>query len=282
MKLTLSFTPCPNDCFMFDAIVNQRIDLEGLDFSVRLADIEALNQTAFEASTDVTKLSYHAVAYCLDVYELLDAGSVLGPNCGPLVISKRAISTDEVATGKVTIAIPGKYTTANFLLNLAFPNAQKKTALVFSEIQPALLREQFDAGVIIHEGRFSYQPKGLQKIIDLGQWWQAETGLPLPLGGVAVRRSLPSDVKERVNRIVRRSVQYALAHPDVSSDFVRAHASDMNEEIIRQHIDVYVNQYSIELGENGERAVKMLFERGKATGTIPALSTALYFPNFAC
>src|SRR5262245_43208268 len=140
MKLILSFSPCPNDCFMFDAIVNQRIELEGLDFSVRLADIEALNQTALDGSTDVTKLSYHALAYCLDVYELLDAGSALGRNCGPLLISKRSISADEVAAGNITIAIPGKYTTANCLLNLAFPNAQAKTELLFSEIQPALLR----------------------------------------------------------------------------------------------------------------------------------------------
>lgn len=281
MKLTFSFSPCPNDCFMFEAIVNQRIELEGLDFSVRLADIEALNQSTFAAATDVTKLSYHALAYCLDVYELLDAGSALGTDCGPLVVAKREISKEEVAAGKLNIAIPGKYTTANFLLNLAFPKAQNKTELLFSEIPSVLLTGQVDAGVVIHEGRFSYQSQGLQRIIDLGEWWHAETGLPLPLGGVAIKRSLPSDVKERVNRVVRRSVQYALAHPDAGSDFVRAHASDMNEEIIWQHINLYVNEYSIELGEKGERAVKTLFEEGQATGMLPALRTALSFPKSA-
>ena len=166
--LTLGFSPCPNDCFMFDAIVNARIDLEGLEFSVRLADVEALNAAAFASDTDVTKLSYHAYAFCCEDYVLLDAGSALGRNCGPLLISKRPLSNDDVATGRLRIAIPGKYTTANFLLGLAFPQAQDKTPLVFSAIESAVLDEQFDAGLIIHENRFTYEAKGLRKIIDLG------------------------------------------------------------------------------------------------------------------
>jgi 1,4-dihydroxy-6-naphthoate synthase len=201
MRLTLGFSPCPNDCFMFDAIVNRRIDLEGLEFTARLADVEALNNSAFAGEADVTKLSYHAYAYCTGDYVLLDAGSALGRNCGPLLISKRAISSQEVASGGIRIAIPGRFTTANFLLGLAFPEARDKTPLLFSEIESALLDERFDAGLIIHENRFTYADKGLKKIIDLGEYWEGETGAPIPLGGIVIKRSIPDEVKQRVNRV---------------------------------------------------------------------------------
>jgi 5,8-dihydroxy-2-naphthoate synthase len=276
MKLSLSFTPCPNDCFMFDAIVNQRIDLEGLEFSIRLADVEALNKAAFAGEAHVTKLSYHAYSFCTGDYVLLDAGSALGRNCGPLLISKRAISKEEVAAGKLRIVIPGKYTTANLLLSLAFPATQDKTELVFSGIEPALLEEQYDAGLIIHENRFTYEAKGLKKIIDLGEFWERETGAPLPLGGIVINRSLPDDMKHRVNRVLRRSVEYAFAHRTASRDFVRAHAQEISEEVLCRHIDLYVNQYSVDLGKEGKRAVKMLFEKAKATGIIPEAKENLF------
>src|SRR6476661_3374456 len=201
MTLSLGFSPCPNDCFMFDAIVNRRIDLEGLEFSVRMADVEALNKAAFAGEADVTKLSYHAYAHCTRDYVLLDAGSALGRNCGPLLISRRAVSREEVASGQLRIAIPGRYTTANFLLGLAFPGARDKTELVFSAIEPALLNDEYDAGLIIHENRFTYEAKGLRKIIDLGEFWEGETGTPIPLGGIVIKRSIPDDVKQRVNRV---------------------------------------------------------------------------------
>src|SRR5919201_6160544 len=191
MRLTLAFSPCPNDCFMFDALVHRRIDLEGLEFDVRLADVEALNKAAFAGNVDVTKLSYHAYAYCANDYVLLDAGSALGRNCGPLLISKRPITPAEVASGAVRIAIPGKYTTANFLLGLAFPGARDRTELLFSEIEGAVLDGRFDAGLIIHENRFTYATKGLRKIVDLGEFWEGETGAPIPLGGIAIDRQLP-------------------------------------------------------------------------------------------
>src|SRR5256885_7007631 len=184
MKLSLAFSPCPNDCFMFDAIVNRRIDLEGLEFAVHLADVESLNDAALSGQAQVSKLSYHAYAYCADSYVLLDAGSALGRNCGPLLISKRAISQQNVAAGTLRIAIPGKYTTANFLLGLAFPEARNKTELLFSDIEGAVLDGRFDAGLIIHENRFTYADKGLQKIVDLGEFWEAETGAPIPLDGI--------------------------------------------------------------------------------------------------
>jgi 1,4-dihydroxy-6-naphthoate synthase len=276
MKLSLGFSPCPNDCFMFDAIVNQRIDLEGLTFSVRMEDVEALNTAAFGGAVDVTKLSYHAYAYCADRYVLLDAGSALGRNCGPLLISKRPIAREEVAAGGVKIAIPGKYTTANFLLGLAFPDAGDRTQLLFSEIEHALLADRFDAGLIIHENRFTYEAKGLRKIVDLGEFWEEETGAPIPLGGIVIRRSLPDEVKHRVNRVLRRSVEYAFAHRDASLPFVREHAQEMSEQVMYRHIDLYVNQYSVDLGAEGRRAVELLFDRARATGIIPAIGKPLF------
>jgi 1,4-dihydroxy-6-naphthoate synthase len=276
MTLSLGFSPCPNDCFMFDAIVHRRIDTEGLEFSVRLADVEALNKAAFAGEADVTKLSYHAFAHCASNYALLDAGSALGRNCGPLLVSKRAISGDEVAAGNLRIAIPGKYTTANFLLGLAFPDARDTTELVFSAIEPALLNDEYDAGLIIHENRFTYEAKGLKKIVDLGEFWERETGAPIPLGGIVVNRSLPDDVKQRVNRALRRSVEYAFAHRAASLPFVREHAQELSEEVMYRHIDLYVNEYSIDLGPEGRRAVELLFERARAAGIIPGLSENLF------
>ncbi len=276
MKLSLGFSPCPNDCFMFDAIVNHRIDLEGLEFSIRMADVEALNKAAFEGDAGVTKLSYHAYAHCARDYVLLDAGSALGRNCGPLLISRRTIVTEEVAGGRLRIAIPGTFTTANFLLGLAFPGARDKTELVFSDIEPALLAGEFDAGVIIHENRFTYAAKGLKKIIDLGEFWEAETGAPIPLGGIVINRSAPDEVKHAVNRVLRRSVEYALANRTESLPFVREHAQEMSEDVMYRHIDLYVTEYSVDLGVEGRHAVELLFERARATGIIPAVQESLF------
>ena len=241
MTLSLGFSPCPNDCFIFDAIVHERIDLEGLTFAVRMADVEALNRSAFAGEADVTKLSYHAYAYCARDYVLLDAGSALGRNCGPLLVSKREIGRTEVAAGRLRIAIPGKYTTANFLLGLAFPAALNKTELVFSAIEPALLADEYDAGLLIHENRFTYESRGLKKIIDLGEFWERDTGSPIPLGGIVIKRSLPDEVKLAVNRVLRRSVEYAFAHRDASLPFVRAHAQEMSEDVMYRHIDLYLS-----------------------------------------
>jgi 1,4-dihydroxy-6-naphthoate synthase len=276
MTLSLGFSPCPNDCFMFDAIVNRRIDLEGLSFSEHLADVEALNRETFAAAVDVTKLSYHAYAYCRRDYVLLDSGSALGRNCGPLLISARPITPEDVRSGRLRIAIPGVYTTANFLLGLAFPEARDPTPLVFSEIEGALLDGRFDAGVIIHENRFTYEARGLYKVMDLGEFWERETGTPIPLGAIAVRRSLPDDVKHRVNRIVRRSVEYAFAHREASLPYVRAHAQEMSEEVMYKHIDLYVNQYSIDLGSEGKRAVTTLFDKAAALSLVPSSSEPLF------
>ena len=276
MRLTLGFSPCPNDCFMFDAMVHQRIDLEGLGFDVRMADIEALNAAAFAGQIDVTKLSFHAYAYCIGNYVLLDAGSALGRNCGPLLISKRKISRDEVARGDLQIAIPGKYTTANFLLSLAFPRATRKSQLLFSDIESAVLNGSMDAGLIIHENRFTYAAKGLKKIIDLGEYWESETGAAIPLGGIVINRALPDDVQQKVNRVMRRSVEYAFANRTASLPFVRANAQEMSEDVMYQHIDLYVNEYSVDLGREGRRAVEVLFERARTVGVIPGEPVSLF------
>jgi 1,4-dihydroxy-6-naphthoate synthase len=276
MKLSLGFSPCPNDCFMFDAIVNGRIDLEGLEFEVHLADVEALNAAALAGQAQITKLSYHAYAYCADRYALLEAGSALGRNCGPLLISKRAIDRDEVAAGGLKIAIPGAYTTANFLLGLAFPKAQRKTEVLFSEIETAVSRGDYDVGLIIHENRFTYEAKGLRKIIDLGEFWETETGAPIPLGGIVISRLLSDDVRARVNRVLRKSVEHAFAHRSDSLPFVREHAQEMSEEVMYKHIDLYVNEFSIDLGAEGRLAVETLFERARAVGIIPRAHANLF------
>jgi 1,4-dihydroxy-6-naphthoate synthase len=276
MSLTLGFSPCPNDCFVFDAIVNRRIDLEGLEFVPRIADVEALNHATFAHDIDVSKLSYHAYAYCVRDYVMLDAGGALGRNCGPLLISKRPIAGEEVAAGDVRIAIPGKFTTANFLCGLAFPKAQRKVEMLFSDIEQSLLDGAVDAGLIIHENRFTYQAKGLKKIVDLGEFWEGETGLPIPLGGIVINRTLPRDVQGRVNRVLRRSVEFAFAHRDASLPFVRSHAQEMSEEVMYKHIDLYVNDFTVDLGVEGRRAVEVLFDRAIAAGLVPQPAAPLF------
>jgi 1,4-dihydroxy-6-naphthoate synthase len=276
MLLSLGFSPCPNDCFMFDAIVNKRIDLEGLEFDVRLGDVETLNKGAFAGEIDITKLSYHAFAYCTENYVLLDSGSALGRNCGPLLISKREISKKEFAEGELDVAIPGKFTTANFLLGLAFPEVHDKTELVFSEIENAVLDEKFDAGLIIHENRFTYEAKGLKKIIDLGEYWESTTKSPIPLGGIVIKRSLPDEIKKKVNRVLRKSVEFAFANRKASLPYVRDHAQEMSEEVMYKHIDLYVNEFSVDLGKEGRKAVLTLFKKAKEAGVIPPSDIRLF------
>ncbi len=267
MKLKIGFSPCPNDTFIFDALVNGKIDTEGLEFEVVMADVEALNKQAFAADLDITKLSYHAYAYLVKTYVLLDAGSALGKNCGPLLIAKQAMTEDEI--NQARIAIPGKFTTANFLFSLAFPEAIRKREMVFSEIEGAVLAEEVEAGLIIHENRFTYQQKGLKKIIDLGEFWEESTGLPIPLGGIVVKRSLPQEVQRLVNKLVGNSVRFALEHPEDSKNFVKAHSQEMEDKVIHEHINLYVNDFTVSLGGSGRTAVIRLFDVAKAKGIIP-------------
>jgi 1,4-dihydroxy-6-naphthoate synthase len=257
MKLSLAYSPCPNDTFMFDAIAHNRIDTEGLSFDIHLADVESLNQQALAGEHDISKLSFHAYAYVSHQYALLTAGAALGRGCGPLLISK-----DEIPKSKIEfclVGIPGRLTTANFLCTLAFPEAATKKEMVFSEIEGALLSGGIDIGLIIHENRFTYIHKGLRKIIDLGEWWESKYHMPIPLGGIAVSRQLPIEIQQKVDRVVRRSVAYAMAHPDMSHDYVCAHAQEMSPEVMQQHIQLYVNDFSVDLGEEGKAAIEQLY-----------------------
>lgn len=265
-KLTLGFSPCPNDCFIFDALVHKKIDTEGLEFEPVMEDVETLNKKAFSQNIDITKLSYHAYVYLINEYQLLNSGSALGFGVGPLLIGK-VQHTPEDITG-LRIAIPGKYTTANFLLSLAFPEAKNKTEMKFSEIEDAVLSGKTHAGVIIHENRFTYMQKGLKKLLDLGEWWEKETGTPIPLGGIAVKRTIAQETKQKIDRIVRKSVEFAFANPASSKSFVRANAQEMDETVMQKHIDLYVNKFSVELGTQGQNAVKTLFERARKAGII--------------
>ena len=274
MKLTLGFSPCPNDTFLFDALVHGKIDTEGLEFSVVLGDVEALNQRAFAGELDITKLSYHAYAYALRDYVLLDAGSALGRNCGPLLIGRASLSASEVEAG--TIAIPGKYTTANFLLSLAYPNATQKEAVLFSEIEQLVATGAKTTGLIIHESRFTYAEKGLVKIQDLGEFWESETGLPIPLGGIVIRRSIDLAIQQKVNRVLARSVQYARKFPEQTLDYVRPHAQEMDEKVMMQHINLYVNDFTEDLGSAGRAAVQKLFGLARERGVIEAFQEGLF------
>ncbi|MEZ4985397.1 MAG: 1,4-dihydroxy-6-naphthoate synthase [Saprospiraceae bacterium] len=267
MKLSLGFSPCPNDTFIFDAMVHGKIDTEGLAFEPVLADVEALNQMAFRAELDITKLSYHALGHLLPTYALLDAGSALGRNCGPLLIGKKKWSED--AVNQARIAIPGRYTTANFLLGLAYPNATHKVEMVFSDIEAAVLSGAVDLGLIIHENRFTYQDKGLVKISDLGEYWESTTGHPIPLGGIVVNRKLPQALQEKINRVMARSVAWAQANPQGTRTYVGEHAQEMQEEVMYAHIGLYVNDFTLHLGEEGRRAVTHLFEQAQEKALIP-------------
>ena len=265
MKLTLGFSPCPNDTFIFDALVHHKIDTEGLEFEVVFADVEQLNKWAFDGKLDVTKLSYYAFTYCVNDYVLLDSGSALGNNCGPLLIKK----PDTILTPESKIAIPGKYTTANMLLGIAFPKYQNKVETLFSNIENDVIETKVEAGLIIHETRFTYKDNGLEKVKDLGEFWEEETRLPIPLGGIVVKKTLPLEIQQKLERVLKKSVEYAFENPNSSADYVQCHAQAMGKEVVDAHINLYVNKYSVSLGEKGRKAVKMIFEKaGKESSSV--------------
>ncbi|WP_285009990.1 menaquinone biosynthesis family protein [Pedobacter faecalis] len=281
MKLTLGFSPCPNDTFIFDALIHQKIDTEGLEFDVSFDDVETLNHKAFKGDLHITKLSFHAFAYVYENYVLLDAGSALGFGVGPMLIAK-----DEQLVGRLNdlhpdlrIGIPGKYTTANFLLNIAFPHLSNKRELIFSSIEPALLSGEIDLGLIIHENRFTYQEKGLHKIIDLGNYWEELTGCAIPLGGIVIRRDVDPKIQHKVNRLIRRSVEFAFEHPKSGLSFIKSHAQEMSEAVMYKHIDLYVNKYSAHLGIEGRRAIDTLFNLAQKKGILQPLSKSLFLTS---
>lgn len=257
MKLTLGFSPCPNDTFIFDALVNQKIDTGGLSFDVVLEDVETLNQWALEGKLDITKLSFPAFFKSVHEYVLLESGSALGKGVGPLLVCKKENSTPDVNQSR--IAIPGINTTANLLLGFAYPEAKNKIPLIFSAIEDAVIRGETDLGLIIHENRFTYQDKGLHKVLDLGEYWESKTNVPIPLGGIAARRTLGSPLIQQVSQLIRESLSFAFAHYPEVTGYVKTHSQTMSEQVMRQHIDLYVNNYSLELGTDGRLAIQELF-----------------------
>ncbi|WP_316750030.1 1,4-dihydroxy-6-naphthoate synthase [Pedobacter gandavensis] len=278
MTLSLGFSPCPNDTFIFDALIHHKIDTEGLDFKVSFDDVETLNQKAMKGELDITKLSFHAFAYVYEQYALLDAGSALGFGVGPLLISKNeylANHPDHI-NPELRVGIPGKFTTANFLLGIAFPHLRQKQEMVFSAIENALLAEEIDLGLIIHENRFTYMDKGLHKVMDLGNYWEQQTGCAIPLGGIVINRKLDQETKEKVNRVLRKSVEFAFANPKSGLAFIKQYAQEMSEEVMYKHIDLYVNKYSIDLGVEGRKAIDVLFQMAQEKGLIEPIKKDLY------
>jgi 1,4-dihydroxy-6-naphthoate synthase len=242
-------------------MVHAKIDTEGLEFDVVLADVESLNKSALRGEYDITKLSFHAYAYVMKNYILLRSGSALGFNCGPLLITR----PDKLGqrAEEMKVAIPGKMTTANFLLSLAYPGLKNKTEMVFSDIEDAVLSGKADAGLIIHENRFTYGQKGLKKIADLGEFWDSLIHAPIPLGGIAVKRNFDPALQQKINRVIGKSIEFAFSNPGSSMPYVREHAQAMDEEVMKKHIDLYVNKFSVDLGEEGRKAVELMFNKAK-------------------
>ena len=286
MDISLGFSPCPNDTFIFDALVNNKIENPNYQFHVEYQDVETLNQKAFKGELDVTKLSFHAFSHLVDKYELLDSGSALGFGVGPLLICKDSDLAAELSSfaGKelpdkfknLKIGIPGKFTTANFLIGLAFPQLTNKVELVFSEIENALLSEEIDLGLIIHENRFTYQDKGLHKIVDLGKFWEEKTNSPIPLGGIVVKRSLPLEVKKDINKLVRNSVVFGFENPTSGTEYIKAHAQEMDENVISKHIELYVNTFTEDLGTEGKQAILNMFKEAQDLKLIPLITKNIF------
>lgn len=258
MTLTLGFSPCPNDTFIFDALVNKRIDTEGFDFEVHLEDVQTLNSWALQGKLDLSKISYGVLPLVTEKYRLLESGGALGKGVGPLLIAKKPIPAEKIPD--CTIAIPGQNTTAHLLFSLAHPAAVKKEFMIFSAIEDAVLSGQVDCGVIIHENRFTYQQKGLVKLADLGEYWEKTTGAPIPLGGILAKKDLAPGIAEKIDALIRKSLEYSFKNYPALSDYVKQHAQEMEEQVMRQHIDLYVNNYSLNLGEDGHRAVQTLMD----------------------
>ncbi len=275
MIIKIGYSPCPNDTFIFGALINGLIDSQGIEFQAHLADVEALNGWAQQELLDVTKISFNAFLGLTTRYQLLDSGSALGNHCGPLLISLRDYKKKDLST--CTIAIPGEKTTANFLLDYYHPAALNKEVLVFDQIESSVLDGSVDAGVIIHENRFTYAERGLQLIADLGLHWENATGQPIPLGGIVAKSSLPPDLALKIEQLIAASLQFAWKNPDAVMPYVRDHAQEMKESVMKQHIELYVNEFTKSLGSAGRQAVKHFFEEAVVQGRIEKPDSIFYF-----
>ncbi|HOK38697.1 MAG TPA: 1,4-dihydroxy-6-naphthoate synthase [Bacteroidales bacterium] len=255
MKIKIAFSSCPNDTFIFDFIVNKTKDFE---VEYHIADIDVLNKSVENEEFDLIKISFNRFFEVIDKYQLLDSGSAMGDNCGPLLVSRRKIYPDEIIHCK--IAIPGYNTTANLLLKIFFPDAFYKKVYLFSDIEQAVLEDECDVGLIIHESRFTYHQKGLRKIADLGQMWKTKFNCPIPLGGIAVKRSLDENLKTKLKLLMKNSVVAALENPQQTYNFVKSNAYELDEDVIYSHIKLYVNDFTVEMGEKGRKSIITLYK----------------------
>jgi 1,4-dihydroxy-6-naphthoate synthase len=262
LKLTIGFSPCPNDTFIFDALINQKPDSDGVIFDYVMEDVETLNEWALEGKLDITKLSLPAFFKSQNHYSLLNTGSALGKGVGPLLISNKQISLDQFKAANSPIAIPGLNTTANLLFDFAFPDKKNKTFLKYHEIESYLLSNEQETkfGVIIHENRFTYQQKGLYKVMDLGDFWESAMKVPIPLGCIAIKKTFPIELVRKIETLIYESLQKSWKNYPVLSDFIKENAQEMEEEIMRKHINLYVNEFSLNLGEDGRNAIDVLFK----------------------
>lgn len=282
MKLTIGFSPCPNDTFIFDALVNKMIDSEGLEFEAVLADVQTLNEWAIAGKLDITKISYATLPLVSINYGLLKAGGALGKGVGPLLISRFPLPSPAVR--HCTIAVPGQNTTANLLFSLAFPEASNKVFMPYDQIEDFVLSSSSDLdniksvklGVIIHENRFTYRDKGLECIMDLGDYWEKETSFPIPLGGIVMKRSFDSLVQEKVNRLIRKSLDYSYKSLPTLSAFVRNNAREMDESVMMEHINLYVNSYTENLNEEGAKAVRKFLQVHSSINKLPIESESIF------
>ena len=271
--VTLGYSPCPNDTFIFHALTHGLVPTAGYSVNERLEDVEALNRLALAGVLDFTKVSYHALGHLRDRYALLRSGGALGRGCGPLVIARQPLHMPALCGKK--IAIPGTLTTANLLLQLYGEGYAEVVAMPFDRIMPALCAGEAEAGVIIHESRFTYQAQGFHAVLDLGAWWEGETGLPIPLGGILARRDLGPATMRTIDAAIRASLEHARHHPAAARAYIRAHAQELDDAVIDAHIALYVNDFSLDLGDEGIRAVETLLARAEARGLIPACNLPL-------
>lgn len=274
MKLSLGFSSCPNDTFIFDALVHKKIDTKGIDFEYTIADVQELNNRASNTQFDITKLSYFAYAHVSNWYQILDSGSALGYANGPLFICKKGESTNINKSSR--IILPGSQTTAHLLFCMAYPEYANKQFAIFYDIEQAILNSTADAGVIIHENRFTYAERGFESICDLGTFWEQRTGLPIPLGNIAVRRTLPDSVKQTINELIKQSIQFAMQNPHESYRFITENAQELSDEVKQKHIALFVNNYSIDLGITGKQAITRLFEEASKFKLIPLLHSDIF------
>jgi len=274
LELSIGFSTCPNDTFIFDALINNKIPHPGLSFKTTMADVEELNNMAMAQTLDITKLSFFAYAEAAQHYQILDSGSALGYKNGPLVITNKPISLNDIS--KLRIAIPGAHTTANFLFSYLFPDAKNKKEYLFSDIERAIQNNEVDAGVIIHETRFTYQQHGFTKLADLGKLWEKKTKLPIPLGCIAIKRRLPQEVKVACNALIRNSIAFAFSNRDSSLSYCKQYAQEMSETVMKKHIDLYVNDFSASLGSKGKLAIAKLYKEASLMGLIDEFSQNIF------